>query len=80
MQVLINALVKYIGYPLASMLVEKLIQGVRTIYTEEIIENTEESLVILSEERDVIVKSISRAINNEERKHLSNLLSKLGSK
>lgn len=80
MQFLVNSALKYIGYPLASKLVDMLVQGIRELYSEYIINKTEDEMVITQQERDVIVKSISRAQNNEERKHLSTLLSKLGSR
>ena len=79
MNFLINSLVKYIGYPLASMLVEKLIFAVRSIYTERILENAENSRAINDGERHALTRAISKANTNEDRKNLSLLLSKLSS-
>ena len=61
------------------MLVEKLIGAVRRYYTDQIIQNAETSRAIKDEERNALVKAISKANTNEDRKNLSILLSKLSS-
>lgn len=73
-------IIEIIGYQVSSLVVERLIQLIREVFTDKIIEQAETSLEIKETERDALVRAISKAETNEDRKNLSILLSKLGSR
>lgn len=70
-------LVKTIGLPLAEMLIDKLTAAVYSVYLDQIIARAEKEGSLLSKKRAAIVKSISKAETNEDRKVLSIMLADL---
>lgn len=70
-------LVKTLGLPLAEMLLGKLQSAIISVYTDELIKRAEEQGSLYDQKRAAIVKSISKATTNEERRVLSIMLSEL---
>lgn len=77
MQFLINSVVKYIGYPLATLLVEKLIRAIKDIFIDKEIDNSQTVITNRQEQRKALMKAIKNAEDNEQRKQLSILLATL---
>lgn len=69
--------VKQIGLKLAELLLEKLQSAVISVYRDQLIKRAEEEGSRYDQRRATIVKSISRATTNEERRILSVMLSEL---
>jgi hypothetical protein len=67
-------LVKYIGYPLASMLTEKLIDAIQEAFANEEISDKFKEVANKKKRRIALMNSIKGAKTNEDRKELSILL------
>lgn len=69
--------IKQIGFKLAELLLDKIQAAVIAIYKDQIVNNARDEINELQQKRSVLIKSISRAENNEDRKILSTMLADL---
>lgn len=79
MNFFINSLVKYIGYPLATLLVEKLIRAIKDIFIDKEISTADTIITNRQEQRKALMKAIKNAQDNNERQQLSIILATLNS-
>jgi hypothetical protein len=77
MNFLTRTIVKYIGYPLATMLVEKLITAIKDIFIDKEIDNTQTIVTSRQQQKKALMNSIKKAGTNEERQQLSIILATL---
>ena len=69
--------IKQIGFKLAELLLDKIQAAVIAIYKDQIVNNARDEINELQQKRSVLIKSISRAATNDERKILSTMLADL---
>lgn len=76
---MLTSLVRIIGYQLATVLVEKLAVAIKQVFLDKKTESnaTVEMITSRKQQRKALMKSISEAKDNEQRKQLSILLSSL---
>lgn len=74
MEIFINALVKNIGYPLASKLVGMLKVSIQEHYKEEMSRDLDRREIETYEEEKALYLSVSRAISREERNALARII------
>jgi len=79
MNFLINSVVKYIGYPLATLLVEKLIIAIKDIFIDKEIDYSQTIITNRQQQRKALMQAIKNAQDNNERQQLSIILATLNS-